>query len=270
MANPDETMLQVVQLMLAQHPHLARAVEELALISQGRDQTSLQLQRHVQREAQMFAGLDSKAIFTKIYIERLWGHPGDPEQIFWSGPGSHADPIVRPYLQSVRRFLESLQPKPDVVDLGCGDFAVGQQLRPFCGRYIACDIVDPLIHYNQRRFAALEVDFRVLDMARDPIPPGDVVFIRQVLQHLSNAEIEPVVRQIERGFKHLVLTEHVPLGTAFTPNLDKPTGRDVRIHRGSGIVLTAAPFHLQAKAEQVLCEAPEAGGVNRTTLYTLA
>ena len=81
--------------------------------------------------------------------------------------------------------------------------------------------------------------------------------LRQVLQHLSNAEIEPVVRQIERKFKYLVPTEHVPLGTALTPNLDKPTGRDVRIHRGSGIVLTAAPFNLRAKAEQVLCEAPE-------------
>ena len=110
----------------------------------------------------------------------------------------------------------------------------------------------------------------MLDMAREALPEGEVVFIRQVLQHLSNAEIEPVVRQIERKFKYLVPTEHVPLGTALTPNLDKPTGRDVRIHRGSGIVLTAAPFNLRAKAEQVLCEAPEAGGVNRTTLYTLA
>ncbi len=73
--DPRETLLTMVQLMLAQQPQLARAVEELALISQGRDQASLRRQR----EAQLFQGLDTQGIFTKIYTERLWGHPGGTE-----------------------------------------------------------------------------------------------------------------------------------------------------------------------------------------------
>ena len=35
----------------------------------------------------------------------------------------------------------------------------------------------------------LDVDFRVLDITSDEIPPGDVCFVRQVLQHLSNQSI---------------------------------------------------------------------------------
>jgi len=49
-----------------------------------------------------------------------------------------------------------------------------------------------------------------------------VVFIRQVLQHLSNAHILRAIPKIAASYRFLVLTEHLPLGEAFTPNLDKP------------------------------------------------
>lgn len=92
-------------------------------------------------------------------------------------------------------FLNALG-KPDVVDLGCGDFKVGSQLRPWCGRYTACDVVPDLIAFNRTAFTQLDVDFRVLDMVEDPLPAGDVVFVRQVLQHLSNAAISKAIAKI--------------------------------------------------------------------------
>jgi hypothetical protein len=113
------------------------------------------------------------------------------------------------------------------------------------------------------------VDFRRLDIATEALPGGDVAIVRQVLQHLSNAEITGVVRQIEQKFGFLVLTEHLPATPNFAHNLDKPTGRDIRMGLGSGVVLTSAPFHLRATGEQLLCESPEAGGVIRTMLYRL-
>ena len=75
------------------------------------------------------------------------------------------------------------------MSLGCGDFNVGAQLRDLCGAYIACDIVELLIAYNRERFAELGVDFRRLDIIDKPIPEGDVIILRQVLQHLSNSQI---------------------------------------------------------------------------------
>jgi hypothetical protein len=280
--DPNHTLLEVVNHILTLHPNLAPAVEEIALMIQGRDQTTLQRreqearqaqqaqQAHQAREAQLFQGLDTQGIFTKIYSERLWGHSGRPEHRFWSGSGSHVDAIVRPYLSAVTAFLAALGDKPDVVDLGCGDFAVGAQLRPHCAGYVACDIVAPLIEHNRDHFRSLEVDFRLLNIAADPLPHGGVAMIRQVLQHLSNDEILGVVRQVEQRFRYLVLTEHLPAAPDFPPNLDKPTGRDIRMTLGSGIVLTAAPFNLRPLDECVLCEAAEAGGVIRTTLYQLA
>ena len=87
------------------------------------------------------------------------------------------------------RFLRTLDYKPDVVDLDCGDFHVGSRLRCLCSGYVACDIVEPLIAFNAKTFEGLGVDFRTLDLTKDELPSGEVVFVRQVLQHLSNDDI---------------------------------------------------------------------------------
>ena len=217
-----------------------------------------------------FAGESStQEIFTRIYVESAWGESGDPSQQFFSGEGSHDPTVVKPYVEAVASFLKSLGRKPDVVDLGCGDFFVGSQIRELCGRYIACDIVPPLIEFNRKKFESLNVDFRVLDLATEPLPPGEVIFIRQVLQHLSNRQIKNLLPKVARGYRYAVVTEHLPTDEAFTPNLDFPTGPLFRLEIGSGIVLTAKPFNLKVKSETILCELPQMGGRVRTTVYEL-
>jgi hypothetical protein len=66
---------------------------------------------------------------------------------------------------------------------------VGSQIRKFCGRYIACDVVPGLIDFIKRQFEDLDVEFKLLDLVKDEFPAGDVALIRQVLQHLSNDQI---------------------------------------------------------------------------------
>ena len=173
-------------------------------------------------------------------------------------------------MTAVSEFLSGLDQKPNVVDLGCGDFNVGQQLRSFCNQYTACDVVPQLIEFNQNKFQDLAVDFRVLDFVTGELPPGDVVFIRQVLQHLSNDHIAQVVEKLAGQYRWLVLTESVPKGNSFIPNIDKPAGRNIRLDIAhSGIVLTAHPFNLQVKSQRKLCEIPEYNGCVRTILYEL-
>jgi SAM-dependent methyltransferase len=225
------------------------------------------------RQAGRASAQSTREIFTKIYEEGAWGRAADQEHKFYSGSGSHEGEAVGTYIAAVRDFLSSLEKKPDVVDLGCGDFHVGSSIREFCGNYVACDVVQSLIEFNRERFKALDVDFRVLDLAEDDLPKADVVFIRQVLQHLSNRHISNAIPKIARSYQFLVLTEHLPTRGTFKPNLDKPAGVDVRPAVDSGLVLTAAPFNLKVKAERVLCEVPEHGpygGRIRTTLYELA
>jgi SAM-dependent methyltransferase len=176
---------------------------------------------------------------------------------------------VEPYVKATSDFFSSLGAMPDVVDLGCGDFNVGSRLRPFCAKYVACDVAAPVVEANRKRFAGLDVEFRQLDIIESELPPGDVVIIRQVLQHLSNADIRKIVPKLY-NYKYVVLAEVIP-AREFVPNLDQPTGVSSRMARGlvSGVVLTEPPFLLRAKAERVLCVSYDEDSLGSlvTTLY---
>lgn len=224
------------------------------------------------RQWRDFGRLSPKEAFDRIYVEGVWGRSAASDQPFYSGSGSHAPSIVEPYVEAVVRFLRSLPEKPDVVDLGCGDFAVGSRVRPYCRRYIACDVVPSLVEFNRHRFSDLEVEFRSLDITSDEWPHAEVAFLRQVLQHLSNTQIHAVLRKLVPRHRHLVVTEHLPDRPGFVPNLDKPIGPHTRLDSGgppSGVVLTEPPFSLKPVHSEVLCEARDYLGFIRTTHYTL-
>lgn len=216
-----------------------------------------------------YKGMSEEQVFTHIYTHGQWGHHPQTSTQFYSGTGSHDASVVNPYVCAVTAFLNSLPHPPSVVDLGCGDFAVGSKIRHLCSSYVACDIVAPLIAHNQIAYADLQVDFRHLDITTAALPQGDVVFIRQVLQHLSNASIQRLIPSLQKHFKYIVLTEHVCTHPAFKANLDKPTGPDTRLGLNSGIVLTAPPFNLQCASQCTLCEAAEDGGLIQTIVLTM-
>ena len=214
--------------------------------------------------------LTTKEAFTRIYTTNSWGKSNDPSDKYYSGSGSRNRDVVEVYIRSIDTFLRSFATKPDVVDLGCGDFSIGSRVRALCANYIACDIVEPLIAFNKEKFGSLNVDFRVLDITADELPLGEVVFIRQVLQHLSNEMIEKVLPRLLSKYKYLVLTEHLPAGESFPYNLNIRTGPYFRLFLNSGIVLTKPPFNLQPLEETKLCQGPDCGGIIQTTLYKLS
>jgi hypothetical protein len=216
-----------------------------------------------------FKNMNTQDIFSEIYQKGLWGKSDDPNQPFYSGSGSHDESITVVYIQKVGAFLNSYPNKPNVADLGCGDFSVGSQLRSYCNSYVACDIVPEVIEHNKYKYKNLNVDFRVLNIITDSLPPGDIVFIRQVLQHLSNEHIKNLIPKLQASYSYLILTEHLPSSNTFPPNIDKPAGPDIRLGYNSGIFLTKPPFNLKPADEQVICETNEYGGVIRTTLYKL-
>ena len=223
----------------------------------------------LRRHDTFFHGKQPEEVFSHIYENDAWGAATDPADYF-SGTGSHEAAITDPYVNAVTAYLRTLPRAPDVVDLGCGDFHVGSRIRPACARYIACDVVPGLIEANRRRYVDHDVEFRCIDASRDDLPPGDIVFVRQVLQHLDNARIASVLGQVRR-YQTLVLTEHLPLAH-FQPNADKVVGATTRLMLGapSGVVVTAPPFNLRAVSARVLCEVREGDGIIQTTVYELA
>ncbi len=196
--------------------------------------------------------------FSRVYEGGYWGRSKEPGEKYYSGPGTHKDEAVALYVSAVNGFLQSLGVKPDVVDLGCGDFAIGSRIRPFCGKYIAADVVEGLIERNRKRYANDNVDFRALDIVNDDIPGADVVFLRQVLQHLSNSDIEKVAAKLPGRYRYLVLSESLPRVEGFVPNSDKVRGPHIRStfeETGSGVVLTEPPFNLKVTESTLLCKA---------------
>ena len=210
-----------------------------------------------------FLGQSPREVFSHIYKNGLWGQ----RAAFYSGTGSHDPEIVGPYVSSVREYLSKLPYVPDVVDLGCGDFNVGNQIRDMCGKYIACDVVPELIEQNRRLFTDSKVEFQTLDIVADPLPPGDIAFVRQVLQHLSNAQIAAVIPKLLAVYRILIVTEHLAKGARQRPNEDKPTGPGNRSIYGSGVILASPPFSITAKHYHTLCSVPAQGAFIETVAY---
>jgi hypothetical protein len=121
---------------------------------------------------------------------------------------------------------------------------------------------------NTVAYRDLNVDFRCLDMTTSPLPRGDVAFVRQVLQHLSNSQILQIVSKLYT-FNYVVLTEHLPSIGDFAPNMDKTMGDSVRAQRAipSAVVLTEPPFSFRPKSSDVLCRVSYPNGIVETTLY---
>ena len=61
-------------------------------------------------------------VFENIYTNHEWGI-GNGE--FYSGSGTHNIDITKPYIEAVISVLKSLPNKPIVVDIGSGDFNIG-------------------------------------------------------------------------------------------------------------------------------------------------
>ena len=210
----------------------------------------------------------SQEIFSNIYEYSLWGRSSNLLQPFYSGEGSDDGEIVSKYVEAVTGFLKQFKTKPDVIDLGCGNFFVGSKIRPFCGSYTACDIVPELIEHNKIAYKDLDVNFKVLDISVDNLPKGDIMFVRQVLQHLSNEEIIKFISKIASSCNFLILTEHLPKNR-FKANINKSTGSNIRLSMNSGVLITAPPFNFSAKEEFVLCEVQDSGGVIKTIIYSI-
>jgi len=208
----------------------------------------------------------TKDAMEQVYANKLWGS-GNTD--FYSGAGSHDTETVQAYLKAVSSFFKSLETPPVVCDLGCGDFNVGKELVPYTQAYKAVDIVPELIAHNKELFKSKQLSFDTIDLAKDPLPEGDCALLRQVLQHLSNAEIASIINKLY-AYRYVILTEHLP-DQEFTPNIDIISGQGIRLKKKSGVALQAPPFNFKVKAAKELLSLPAPGVKGRlvTTLYTV-
>ena len=206
----------------------------------------------------------TKDAMEQIYDKKLWG---GEEADFYSGEGSHLEELVNPYIEAVSAFLTSFEPPLTVCDLGCGDFNIGQHLVKHTKKYVGVDIVANLIERNKAKFIAENLEFNCLDIAVDDWPAANCVLLRNVLQHLSNAEVKRIASKLT-DYQWAIVTEHLPAEN-FIPNKDIISGQGIRLKVQSGIDLLAPPFNLKVKDSRQLLSIPfnQDKGVIETTLF---
>jgi hypothetical protein len=187
--------------------------------------------------------------FQSVYRNREWGD-GVVESEFFSGVGSRGG-AAESYVDHMSATLEAIAGQLGrtirVIDIGCGDFEVGKALLERAPHiyYIGCDIVPELIAHHREKNAGPRAEFREIDIVVDPLPRGDVCLIRQVLQHLPNADIKTILDRIE--YNYVYVSEGQPQHRLGPRNPDKLEGSDVRFDwrtgRGRGVELDQPPYN---------------------------
>jgi hypothetical protein len=199
-----------------------------------------------ERREQRLSQLTVEQAFDEVYRKRLWQRGSSA-----SGPGSEGYLADR-YVELIREYAAQHDLRT-AVDGGCGDFEVGSRIAPIFERYTALDVSPRIIGINQRRYNELtkrNVTFAVADMMAGPLPPADLILIRQVLQHLSNAQIVKILGNVESSiWRRVLVTEEVPhQESSSVPNLDLSShSAGTRVALGSGVYIDQEPFAMPAK-----------------------
>ena len=192
---------------------------------------------------QRFKHKGLKETFTATYQENIWGGSKGEH---YSGTGSD-NLIAEKYSQEITEFIKKHNIKR-VLDLGCGDFRVASKIVTSGVDYTGVDIVDDVIQSNNKQYGNEQVRFKCLDITKDPLPSAELCLVRQVLQHLSNAEILLVLENLaQQNYSFILITEHIPAGEVTVPNQDISHGPYTRVFNGSGVFLDQPPFSKKVK-----------------------
>jgi SAM-dependent methyltransferase len=213
------------------------------------------------RVSNRYKGLSTAETFQRIYANKAWG--ADQQQEFYSGIGSRGS-IAEQYCSWLVAFIRERGFR-SVADLGCGDFYVGSRIAEETGiEYLGVDIVPEVVQHNRSAFARKGVSFQCLNIIKDTLPSADFCLIRQVFQHLSNAEISAALTNIA-NYPFALISEHVAREPRLF-NRDQSHGPYVRSMHRSGVFLDQPPFSRQVLGEWHV--PVDAGSLIRTVLIT--
>lgn len=195
---------------------------------------------------------------------------GGGSEPFFSGSGSHDEKIILPYINLLLQIIVNNNVR-QITDLGCGDFwimrnvlgVLEQNNYPYF--YNGVDVVEDLIEHNNKNFGRVNVKFHCMDAAQDDneLPFGELLIIRQVLQHLNNADIKKILRKT-KDFKFVFVTEHIYDGFDAIFNIDKVSDNDIRLKLNSGVYFEKPPYNYKNIVH--LLKIPQYGGIIRSSL----
>ena len=150
--------------------------------------------------------------FEAIYKYNLWITGSGTGSIYWNN---------KPYIKFLENIIKNYNIK-SIIELGCGDCKLWENIK-FDGEFIGIDIVDNKISpthkfYNRyRKFNLLKDNPQKLNLNNSV----DLLIIKDLFVHLSNKNMEDILRKIDRlNAKYLLLAEdsHYLIKSGAFPN----------------------------------------------------
>jgi len=129
--------------------------------------------------------------FSSIYSQGVWLNERRGGSRSGSGSELGSTEMLR---RRLPEMLHSLGTRM-LLDLGCGDLNWMKEVGLPCG-YTGADIVRQVIEENSKRYASPARTFQLLDATRDPLPAADTILCREVLIHLSFADIWRLIENV--------------------------------------------------------------------------
>jgi SAM-dependent methyltransferase len=158
--------------------------------------------------------------FEGIYRDRTWG--ANEQGAGTSGFGSTLDStrLFRAFLQD---FLADHHIH-SVVDAGCGDWEFTHAIDWAGIDYKGYDIVESVIAADKAKYEAPNIHFFTANVVTTDLPAADLLLVKHVLQHLSNAEVAQVLAQMPK-YEHVLLVDSVGAITLSGDNKDITAGQ---------------------------------------------
>lgn len=133
--------------------------------------------------------------FETIYRRSVWGGG--------SGAGSDLRNTVV-YVAYIQHALDRFAVR-SIVDLGCGDWRFSRHLDLRGRSYLGIDIVASVIVANAAAYGDDNIRFQTADVTAFDVPDCDLLLCKDVLQHLSNANVQAILKRTQRA-RHAVFT----------------------------------------------------------------
>ena len=126
-----------------------------------------------------------KEEFTRVYRENVWG-----------GSGGGAGPEVSEPFARIASDLIRKHNVRRVIDIGCGSGWPATLIDLNGAEYTGVDIVASVL--GQARAQHPQWKFIEADALTDELPDADLVLLKEITQHLSDADIQTLIERLRK------------------------------------------------------------------------
>lgn len=139
---------------------------------------------------------DTAGTFTRIYGNNRWG--------FGSGHGSLPE-VTEGYRQFVQDFMRQNYLRT-VVDFGCGDWQFSRLIDWSAVDYLGLDVAHEVIENNRAKYGCKNVKFDLSPTRFTDVPSGDLLLVKDVLQHFPSDMVHSFMAEVVRRFRFALIT----------------------------------------------------------------